>query len=88
MRQPPEPSRIPTSASESRRARERIPVGDDDFDSFNEALHTAPWVVGLAFLVAARFCSRPFPAGRHHLVQAAQDRLQNEAMLQLAEEAR
>ena len=41
-----------STSKKSQRRRERIKMGDDDFDSFNEALHTAPWVVGLAFLVA------------------------------------
>src|ERR1700682_3150269 len=50
----------PDSAKRKRdRRRERIRIGDDDFESFNEALHTAPWVVGLAFLVAGSFLLAP-----------------------------
>ena len=37
-----------TERKRGRRGSPRVRIGDDDFESFNEALHTAPWVVGLA----------------------------------------
>jgi hypothetical protein len=61
-------------------------MGDDDFDSFNEALHTAPWVVGLAFLVAGSILLTPvFLLVGIIWYKLRKTRLQNEAVLQLAE---
>ena len=68
------------------RRRERIRIGDDDFESFNEALHTAPWVVGLAFLVAGSILLTPvFLLIGIVWYKLRKTRLQNEAVLQLAE---
>jgi hypothetical protein len=80
-------ARPDTSARrKARRAREHIQFGDDDFDSFNEALHTAPWVVGLAFLVAGSILLTPvFLLVGIIWYKLRKTRLQNEAMLQLAE---
>ncbi len=63
-----------------------IQIGDDDFDSFNEALHTAPWVVGLAFLVAGSILLTPvFLLVGIIWYKLRKTRLQNEALLKLAE---
>jgi hypothetical protein len=77
----------PGSAERKRdRRRERIRIGDDDFESFNEALHTAPWVVGLAFLVAGSILLTPvFLLIGIIWYKLRKTRLQNEAVLQLAE---
>jgi hypothetical protein len=70
----------------ARRLREHMYMGDDDFDSFNEALHTAPWVVGLAFLVAGSILLTPvFLLVGIIWYKLRKTRLQNEAMLKLAE---
>jgi len=74
---------------ERKRGRHRSPrvrIGDDDFESFNEALHTAPWVVGLAFLVAGSILLTPvFLLIGIIWYKLRKTRLQNEAVLQLAE---
>ncbi len=77
----------PDAAERKRdRRRERIRIGDDDFESFNEALHTAPWVVGLAFLVAGSILLTPvFLLIGIIWYKLRKTRLQNEAVLQLAE---
>ncbi len=63
-----------------------IQIGDDDFDSFNDALHTAPWVVGLAFLVAGSILLTPvFLLIGIIWYKLRKTRLQNEALLKLAE---
>jgi hypothetical protein len=50
---------------------------------FNEALHTAPWVVGLAFLVAGSILLTPvFLLAGIIWYKLRKTRLQNEAMLQ------
>ena len=76
-----------TDRKTGRRTRERIRMGGDpDFESFNEALHTAPWVVGLAFLVAGSILLTPvFLLVGIIWYKLRKTRLQNEAMLQLAE---
>ena len=76
-----------TDRKTGRRGRERIRMGGDpDFESFNEALHTAPWVVGLAFLVAGSILLTPvFLLVGIIWYKLRKTRLQNEAMLQLAE---
>ena len=76
-----------TDRKTGRRGRERIRMGTDpDFESFNEALHTAPWVVGLAFLVAGSILLTPvFLLIGIIWYKLRKTRLQNEAMLQLAE---
>ena len=76
-----------TDRKTDRRGRERIRMGGDpDFESFNEALHTAPWVVGLAFLVAGSILLTPvFLLIGIIWYKLRKTRLQNEAMLQLAE---
>ncbi|MDQ6917419.1 MAG: hypothetical protein M3023_06345 [Pseudomonadota bacterium] len=78
-------SDFPPSKRSARR-RGHIRIGDDDFDSFNEALHTAPWVVGLAFLVAGSILLTPvFLLIGIIWYKLRKTRLQNEAVLQLAE---
>jgi hypothetical protein len=63
-----------------------IQIGDDDFDSFNDALHTAPWVVALAFLVAGSFLLTPVLLLIGIIwYKLRKTRLQNEAVLKLAE---
>src|SRR3989440_4150799 len=75
-----------STSKKSQRRRERIKMGDDDFESFNEALHTAPWVVGLAFLVAGSILLTPvFLLVGIIWYKLRKTRLQNEAVLQLAE---
>ena len=76
----------PDSTERRRDRRERIRIGDDDFESFNEALHTAPWVVGLAFLVAGSILLTPvFLLIGIIWYKLRKTRLQNEAVLKLAE---
>jgi hypothetical protein len=66
--------------------RGHIQIGDDEFDSFNDALHTAPWVVGLAFLVAGSILLTPvFLLIGIIWYKLRKTRLQNEALLKLAE---
>lgn len=75
-----------SSGKRSSRRRPHIQIGDDDFDSFNEALHTAPWVVGLAFLVAGSILLTPvFLLIGIIWYKLRKTRLQNEAVLKLAE---
>ncbi len=69
-----------------KRRRGHIQIGDDEFDSFNDALHTAPWVVGLAFLVAGSILLTPvFLLIGIIWYKLRKTRLQNEALLKLAE---
>ena len=75
-----------TERKRGRRGSPRVRIGDDDFESFNEALHTAPWVVGLAFLVAGSILLTPvFLLIGIIWYKLRKTRLQNEAVLQLAE---
>jgi hypothetical protein len=75
-----------STSKKSQRRRAQVKTGDDDFDSFNEALHTAPWVVGLAFLVAGSVLLTPvFLLVGIIWYKLRKTRLQNEAVLQLAE---
>jgi hypothetical protein len=75
-----------TPTKRSSRRRGHIQIGDDDFDSFNEALHTAPWVVGLAFLVVGSIFLTPvFLLIGIIWYKLRKTRLQNEAVLKLAE---
>ena len=75
-----------TERKRGRRGSPRVRIGDDDFESFNEALHTAPWVVGLAFLVAGSILLTPvFLLIGIIWYKLRKTRLQNEAMLKLAE---
>jgi hypothetical protein len=75
-----------TPPSKKSRRRGHIQIGDDDFDSFNDALHTAPWVVGLAFLVAGSILLTPvFLLIGIIWYKLRKTRLQNEALLKLAE---
>ena len=74
-----------TPTKKSRR-HGHIQIGDDDFDSFNDALHTAPWVVGLAFLVAGSFLLTPvFLLVGIIWYKLRKTRMQNDAVLKLAE---
>jgi hypothetical protein len=74
------------TSKKSQRRRPHIKIGDDDFDSFNEALRTAPWVVGLAFLVAGSILLTPvFLLVGIIWYKLRKTRLQNEAVLKLAE---
>ena len=75
-----------STSKKSQRRRAHIKIGDDDFDSFNEALRTAPWVVGLAFLVAGSILLTPvFLLVGIIWYKLRKTRLQNEAVLKLAE---
>jgi hypothetical protein len=75
-----------SASKKSQRRRAHIKIGDDDFDSFNEALHTAPWVVGLAFLVVGSILLTPvFLLVGIIWYKLRKTRLQNEAVLKLAE---
>ena len=64
----------------------RIQIGDRDFDSFANVMQTAPWVVGLVFLVVGSIFLTPLIL----LVgiiwyKLRKTRLQNDALLKLAE---
>jgi hypothetical protein len=75
-----------TPTKRSPRRRGHVQIGDDDFASFNEALHTAPWVVGLAFLVVGSIFLTPvFLLIGIIWYKLRKTRLQNEAVLKLAE---
>ncbi|HWZ70102.1 MAG TPA: hypothetical protein VN326_01315 [Casimicrobiaceae bacterium] len=75
-----------TPGKRSPRRRSHIKTGDDDFDSFNEALQTAPWVVGLAFVVAGSILLTPvFLLIGIIWYKLRKTRLQNETVLKLAE---
>ncbi len=97
---PPAPSDAPSAASSDntatpsgtndakrRRARSHIRFGgDSDFDAFTNAMETAPWIVGLVFLVVGSIFLTPLVL----LVgiiwyKLRRTRLQNEALLKLAE---
>jgi hypothetical protein len=76
----------PTTKKSQRSKRAHIQIGDDSFDSFNDALHTAPWVVGLAFLVAGSILLTPvFLLVGIIWYKLRKTRLQNEALIKLAE---
>lgn len=76
-----------TSDARRRRARAHIRLGGDpDFESFTNAVETAPWIVGLVFLVVGSIFLTPVVL----LVgiiwyKLRRTRLQNEALLKLAE---
>jgi hypothetical protein len=75
-----------TDGKRGRRGRFHLRTGDDDFYSFNDALHTAPWVIGLAFLVAGSILLTPvFLLIGIIWYKLRKTRLQNEAVLKLAE---
>jgi hypothetical protein len=75
-----------SASKKSQRRRAHLKTGDDDFDSLNEALRTAPWVVGLAFVVAGSILLTPvFLLVGIIWYKLRKTRLQNEAVLQLAE---
>jgi Domain of unknown function (DUF6249) len=67
-------------------AQAHIQMGDRDFDSFANAMETAPWIVGLVFLVVGSIFLTPLIL----LVgiiwyKLRKTRLQNDALLKLAE---
>jgi hypothetical protein len=76
-----------TSDSKRRRARSHYQIeSDPDFQSFTNAVETAPWIVGLVFLVVGSIFLTPVVL----LVgiiwyKLRRTRLQNEALLKLAE---
>jgi hypothetical protein len=81
-------------SKKAQRRRGHIQIGDDDFDSedalhfntFNDALRTAPWVIGLAFLVAGSvFLTPVFLLIGIIWYKLRKTRLQNDAVLKLAE---
>jgi hypothetical protein len=75
-----------TPSKRSPRRRGHIQMGDDDFGPLNEALRTAPWVVGLAFLVVGSIFLTPvFLLIGIIWYKLRKTRLQNEAVLKLAE---
>jgi hypothetical protein len=71
-----------TDGKRGRRGRAHIRTGDDDFDSFNEKLHPAPWLLGLAFLMAG---TPVFLLIGIIWYKLRKTQLQNEAVLKLAE---
>jgi hypothetical protein len=76
-------------SSDRRHRRHRAVVGidsDEDFESFKQAMETAPWIVGLIFLVVGSIFLTPVIL----LIgivwyKLRKTRLQNEALLRLAE---
>jgi hypothetical protein len=76
-----------TDDTKRRRARTHIQFdGDPDFEAFTNAMETAPWIVGLVFLVVGSIFLTPVVL----LVgiiwyKLRKTRLQNEALLKLAE---
>ena len=76
-----------TPDSKRRRARSHYQIDKDpDFESFTNAMETAPWIVGLVFLVVGSIFLTPVVL----LVgiiwyKLRRTRLQNEALLKLAE---
>jgi hypothetical protein len=75
-----------TPSKRSPRRRGHIQMGDDDFGPLNEALRTAPWVIALAFLVVGSIFLTPvFLLIGIIWYKLRKTRLQNEAVLELAE---
>ena len=80
-------ARPPTSPDDPfPNGRQRVHIQIDDFDSFNDAMDAAPWLVGVVFLVLGSIFLTPILL----LVgiiwyKLRKTRLQNEAMLRLAE---
>jgi hypothetical protein len=75
-----------TDRKRGRRGRFHFRTDDDDFYSFNDGLPTAPWVIGLAFLVAGTILLTPvFLLVGIIWYKLRKTRLQNEAVLKLAE---
>ena len=75
-----------TAAKPHRGATVHIQSGDRDFDSFADAMQSAPWLVGLVFLVVGSIFLTPLIL----LVgiiwyKLRKTRLQNDALLKLAE---
>jgi hypothetical protein len=79
----------PSASNDSKRRRARAHFrfdGDPDFESLTNAMETAPWIVGLVFLVVGSIFLTPVVL----LVgiiwyKLRRTRLQNEALLKLAE---
>jgi hypothetical protein len=75
-----------TPSKRSPRRRGHIQMGDDDFGPLNEALRTAPWVIALAFVVVGSIFLTPvFLLIGIIWYKLRKTRLQNEAVLELAE---
>jgi hypothetical protein len=75
-----------TSSTKRGRARVTIDADDEDFDAFGKQVHKMPWIIGLIFLVVGSIFLTPVVL----LVgiiwyKLRKTRLQNEAMLRLAE---
>jgi hypothetical protein len=75
------------SAAKPKRHKTYVGIGsDDDFDSFGEALQKSPWVIGLIFLVVGSIFLTPVIVVVGVIwYKLRKARLQNEAMLALAE---
>ena len=70
----------------SQRRRAHIKIGADEFDSFSDAMHTAPWMIGMAFLVASSIFLTPIILLIGIIwYKLRKTRLQNDAVLKLAE---
>jgi hypothetical protein len=75
-----------TPSKRSPRRRGHIQMGDDDFGPLKEALRTAPWVIALAFVVVGSIFLTPvFLLIGIIWYKLRKTRLQNEAVLELAE---
>ena len=75
-----------TTVRRAPRRRGHIQLGNDEFDSFGDALHTAPWVIGMALLIAALIFLTPILLLIGIIwYKLRKTRLQNDAVLKLAE---
>lgn len=75
-----------TTARKAPRRRGHIQIGNDEFDSFGDALHTAPWVIAMALLFAALVFLTPVLLLIGIIwYKLRKTRLQNDAVLKLAE---
>ena len=75
-----------TTARKPPRRRGHIQLGNEEFDSFGDALHTAPWVIGMALLIATLIFLTPILLLIGIIwYKLRKTRLQNDAVLKLAE---
>lgn len=75
-----------SAGKRSPRRRAHIQLGDDEFDSFSEAMHSAPWLIGMAFLVVSSIFLTPIILLIGIIwYKLRKTRLQNDAVLKLAE---
>ena len=72
--------------STKKRGHAHVQIGDDDFDSFKNAMDGAPWLVGVIFLVLGSIFLTPILLAIGIIwYKLRKTRMQNEAMLRLAE---